>query len=404
MKKFKELVEHHLDTGYWTSKNDPRYGYLQSPKPFLLDQNLLCQLREVGQAVKAFHDGTYRMFDFANTNHDKNRVAAVIRQMSDQATGGLPLVGSNRPIPISKVDIMIDVNNQLQIAEIDSYNPRGIPFALYLQELFGNCSTFPGLTQTLIETMDGREDLQWLYAHKERYYEPIFLQMQRILLKEDITVHLANTNDRVRVDQNIMNSIIPWGMNQPNEVENKELLLSHYNSNSSNFMYPLVPWIGTKGLLGIISNSAENQSIEDVVRNHFTTDQIDLIRKYLPQCSILGRRFPESTSWCNGRKFVLKKNVSSGLKGVWFANTDHPEFKVATDLKRTSYIAQSCVSQKRFVLPYYLPTGKINHAEWYTRLIAYISATGEILDAEITGRQSPDVHGAPDCIMIPCIF
>jgi hypothetical protein len=41
---------------------------------------------------------------------------------------------------------------------------------------------------------------------------------------------------------------------------------------------------------------------------------------------------------------------------------------------------------------------------WYLRMTLQVDANGMVVDAEMTGRKTPDVHGAMDCIQIPCVF
>ena len=133
-----------------------------------------------------------------------------------------------------------------------------------------------------------------------------------------------------------------------------------------------------------------------------------MIRQYIPPTTLVSKRnATEVASWVNGdRNVVLKGNVASGLKSVFFSADKKEEYVknllVATSMKQPSYIMQEEVQQKTFRLPYYKNNGTLEYADWYLRLIIHVDSSGQVVDAEITGRRTKDVHGAPDCIQLPC--
>ncbi len=402
MKKHNELVEYHLDCGYWSTRNDQRYGYVLCPEPFRIPQRFFPQLTDIGILVADYHRGIKELFKFCLDHADYNRTYASIARICKQATDGLPILIPERNIPITKVDLMIDTDNRLRIAEIDSYNPRGIPFALFLRDIYRDVpSPFCGITET-IRNFACEDSFSWIYADKERYYSTAFKQMQRILSEEGIAMSVHNITELQKFDPNSKTMIIPWGIGRPEELRGKEMLVQAYDENPEKFMFPLVPWTATKGLLGIVSNGYGNPEIEHLVENFYAGGNLNLFRTYTPPTVNISKQGKEK-HWCYGKKFVLKKNVSSGLKGVWIADTTHEEFQKASNIKRSTYIAQEFVEQRTFPIPYYTEKGHVRTADWYLRLTAYIGANGEVLDTEITGRQTPDVHGAPDCIMLPCV-
>lgn len=406
MKKFSELLEYHLDNGFWSSVNDTRYGYELSPVPFYLNSDLQNQLTDIGKVVANIQEGSKRLFK--NVSQSNGRTESSIRKIFEQAGGGLPMVVSEQKMPLTKVDLIIDVKSQIKIAEIDSYNPRGIVYALLLRDIFKEYSGqfYSGCGAILSAEMEARETtkLLWIYAMKERYYLQGFLQFQRIMNQYGKEIKVQSAASLKDVD--MLSLMIPWGMNDPVEQLAKKMLIDKYMNNDSQFLFPLHPWMGTKGILGMLSNSCKNEALESLAQYHFS--DVDMIRQYIPPTTLISKRnATEVASWVNGdRNVVLKGNVASGLKSVFFSADKKEEYVknllVATSMKQPSYIMQEEVQQKTFRLPYYKNNGTLEYADWYLRLIIHVDSSGQVVDAEITGRRTKDVHGAPDCIQLPC--
>lgn len=404
MKKFKELTEYHYDHGYWTPQNNQNYEYVLCPEPFSLSFKLESELSLVGKVIGAYHDAMENIFDYAESQKTKNdRSASMISRILKQGCDGLPFGRSiGRKIPLTKVDLIIDKNENLKIAEIDSYNPRGIPFALFLRDIYKEYKSPFCNPIFILDSMTKNGNLTWVYSDVERYYERIFKQMQRIV-RHDMNLTLINASkaDTFYDQENIL--MIPTRMHKPKELSAKNRLLEMYTKNVLSFAYPMHPWISTKGALGIVSNPTEELALEELLKSSFDKKDLEFLRILLPKTAILGKALENTKSWCNGSKFMLKKNVSSGLKGVWLADANHEKFREAVSQKNPSYIAQEFVDQKTYPISYYDQKGDVKSADWYLRLTTYVDQLGRVVDAEITGRRTPDVHGAPDCIMLPCI-
>ena len=400
--KYQDMVDHHIGHGYWSSANDQRYGYILCPEPFFLERTLHEQLVAMGKTVATYVRGCKDVFMAAEQLAGRDRSASWVYSMCKQAAGGLPVMHDGRDIPITKVDCMIDQQGNIQIAEVDAYNPRGIPFALFLRDTFNDLQNpLNKLSDTLVAEAQGK-DLLWVHAHRERYYQAIFTQMKRIMAGYGVTVSVADaTSATVISDQKIV--MIPWGMDNSMELSVKAQLVAWYEKSPQRFIYPLLPWLGSKGLLAFASNGAGNQLIEAFINDH--APELKHIREFVPSSVLIGKQFACAEQWLSSREaFVLKKHVSSGLKGVWVVDKANPEFATAKTLHRTAYCLQDYVQQKTFSLPYFADSSTVKTDDWYVRLTAYIAADGTLLDAEVTGRRSPDVHGALDCIQLPCVL
>ena len=189
-KNFKDLVDYHLENRYWSSANDTRYGYVLCPHPFRLDENHIAQLKEIGIAVADYIRGMKKLFTYASQYQGSHRIASTIYQICEQGSGGMPLLSPAGNVPITKVDCMIDTLGNIRIAEIDAYNPRGLSYVLFLRDIFPEAKNpFCGITDTLANCI-GNKELIWVYANRERYYLTAFAQMQRIMRKYNINMHL----------------------------------------------------------------------------------------------------------------------------------------------------------------------------------------------------------------------
>ncbi|MGB0925322.1 MAG: hypothetical protein ACPGTS_01280, partial [Minisyncoccia bacterium] len=166
----------------------------------------------------------------------------------------------------------------------------------------------------------------------------------------------------------------------------------------------MMPWLGSKAFMGIVSNPTQHQLLTDMVSNNFT--RRDLVNKYIPKTIPVGKTTKDHVmNFYKDKKTILKANVSSGMKDIY--TSEHTEFEKillqSCNTKNTNYILQEMVDQKTFTFNVFnAQTGKLEVQNHYLRITGYIGADGSVLDAEVTGRQSPDVHGAPDCIMVPC--
>lgn len=412
MKSYNELMDFHFETGYF-KKSDSRYRYELSPEPFFLTQNLKIQVDEIGCMVKYYLSGLRSLMKGIQESNDHTKV--LLRNSITNALCGLPYIETQKEIPVVKVDVMIDASGNLKVAEIDAYNPRGMIFAAFQRDVHQGSSLgtfFPGITNILLDELTKRnsDSLLWCYAHHERFYERAFSQLKRLLGREGIKITLCDmeiSNTKGLKDWKVAN-LVPWGMRFGNELYAKELLLSIYKDNEDSFLYPLVPWLGNKVGMGIVSNPTNNQNIESLVQEHFAS--IDSMRKYIPKTVLASKRISgDARSFLEGKEtIVLKANVSSGMKGVWIHGlSEGVPTMIGNTLKEKNcnYTLQECVDQKQFSLNSYDPiTEELKEDKWFLRMTIFVKANGEVADIVITGRRTPDVHGANDCIQMPCVY
>lgn len=417
MKSYQEILEHHLRTGYFSQESGSKYHYILSPRPFVCSAFIKMQIDEIGIAVASYLKGS-ELF-LKEKHHCGNNMISSLRGSIISQTGFPAYEGKYR-VPLCKVDVMIDTSDRLKIAEIDAYNPRGIAFAAFIKDAYRGYighSFFPGAEKTLAEEILKKEcsELIWLYAHHERFYEVVFQQLKRIMSETYAVEVLTHDTDKILggYAEKTMLNMIPWGMRTPNEITiTQSALYNLYKANPERFLYSPTPSLGNKALMGFVSKTGNNDELEEMLKSYYSKEKLDLIRKYIPQTVLVGRRFKDEVKLFleQNNTGVLKANVSSGLKGVWvYKSIDELNMKSKINLykeeKKPNYTLQEFIDQKKFKLETY--SGENNRLEtdnWYLRMTLQVDTNGNIVDAEITGRKTPDVHGAVDCIQIPCVF
>ena len=409
--KFQCLTQKHYDLGFWDPSNpSEKYRYVLSPDKMPLDDSLRQQLANIGKGVAAYLAGMPQLaFDAQQSTGD--HTFGLVNQIMKKANDGLPsLTTTGNAIPVCKVDLMIDQNNCLQIAEVDAYNPRGIAYMVMLRDIYRDCidtdaKLFPGLIDYLGKNL--QDSVVWTYAERERYYGNVLGIASDIISretnKEMCVVKSSNLNGEASQSQ----FIIPYGMTRPAEQSAREELLEQYQEHPENFFYPLMPWLGTKGLLGIVSNPTQNEKLNGL--SDYFSDDISLLNDHLPETVLVGRKFLNDIKIFqeNHASSVLKSHVASGMKGVWMPGNPlfEQEMQIAKRAKNSNHILQECVDQKQFNFTFFDQDGELqSRDDWYVRLIAYIGSNGEVIDAEVTARPEPDVHGALDCLQIPCVL
>jgi hypothetical protein len=316
---------------------------------------------------------------------------------------------------------MIDTSNRLKIAEIDAYNPRGIAFAAFIKDAYQGYTEhcfFSGAEKTLAEEVLKKDfsKLVWLYAHHERFYEVVFEQLRRIMLEKYAVKIIPYDTDTFLASKHMdetMFTMIPWGMRTTNEITIAEpTLFNLYEANSQRFLYSPTPSLGNKALMGLVSKTGNSNEQEEMLKTYYSKEKLDLIRKYIPNTVLVSRRHRDDVKiFLNQhRASVLKANISSGLKGVWVYDSiddlnKNSKIESFMQEKKPNYTLQEFIHQKKFKLESYSgENNTLRTDDWYLRMTLQVDANGMVVDAEMTGRKTPDVHGAMDCIQIPCVF
>lgn len=396
---FLELSKFFHGIGLWDGKQNSKYSFYPGAKPFDIKQ-YHAQFKEIGYLATSFLSDVAYLADVLR--NEKSSFSNFFNPILDKGKDGYPYFTDKKLPPIIKIDVIIDNSEFLKIVEIDSYNPRGISYAMLLNECYQVGNSL--LEQVIANELNTRkkETFTWLYADRERYYLPS-LQYFKNHLHSNLNVEAAlqNANDsEYQFAEDTCFYIAPWGLSKPNEIGLKRKLISHYESNPQNFIVPMKPWLHNKLLLAL-PYSERVQSFATDKQKTFAS--FTAMKKYLPITELVSKQTKIDT--LNGN-LILKEGVSSGHKGVFFNHSSEFETILNTAIaqKKPSFLLQEEVSQKRFDLEYFDNDGSHKQDTFYCRFIAHYDSFGQLLSVDLTGRTSPLVYGSIDSVQTACLW
>jgi hypothetical protein len=388
--------------GYWANEDRrAQLAYVPSPSVYIATKRQEADLERMAKATYlAVHGLNVAL---CKTAGEKNltKEAARFLQLGNSASRGLlrPQDGETRIPPMIKVDLVQDVDGMYQIAEVDTYNPRGFGFAAMLEESLQSdlkLRRFPGMEQLcrILKTNGVSDDTLWfvLVSEFERFYRPAYEIFSRALKRRGIHMPTISTHEVSSVFVNEHNYMKGGVFSIPDTLFTEDpairtLLLEKYRDKSLEAVYPPVAYLGSKAFLPYLRMFAG-------------------MGEFLPKTRLVGKHYPEPENTDLFLKQVLKATVSSGMKGVYFSDTDE-EYPAVLEKARAqrnpSWILQEQVPQVPVPIIVFDDDGNRVTRDYYLRLTAYISVNG-IIDVEVTGRPDKKVHGAPDCIQIPVVL
>lgn len=390
------------ESGYWGSAQaKERYRYVLSPSAYVLTTSQKHDLERLAVSThNAVQTLNARLCGIAARVSPDSHEDALLLRLGNVATRGLlkPSAGEYAIPPVIKVDLVQDPDGRFFIAEVDTYNPRGLGFVALLEESLslGNGSSygrFPGVRGVVELMQRDAVDSEWhlLVTEYERFYQTPFQIFANTLRKRfGITVHMLREEDvasgRAVIPEGARLIVIPDSLNQHPEV--RDTLVERERRGELKTLFPPVAYLGSKAFLPFL-RSCEG------------------MEEFIPKSALVGKKCKAAESTIDlAKPSVLKATVSSGMKQVIFSDMDEG-FELALAQARTlrnpSWILQEQVPQKSEPVVVFDEDGQRTLGHYYLRVTAYV-AQDSIVDVEVTGRPDRKVHGAPDCIMVPVIF
>lgn len=393
-----EALQYELDeNGYWgTLEKRKRYAYVLSPSAYVMSAPQVERLERLARITySAVKNLSERLTDLATRRSTTNEEAQFV-SMARHANRGLltpEQVGGVAP-PVIKVDLMQDADGMYRIAEVDSYNPRGLCYLAMLESTVpkgiprvgGGMAEFASMLKGA-----GKDDLPWsiLVSDFERFYEPAFEILASVVSDKNGTrthtcreSHMDELLSASRTGEPLQVLMIPESVY---DASLRERMLKLYLEGTLRTLYAPTAYLGSKAFLP------------------FLRDQPGM-SEFIPASSLVSKKHNPLTE-LNGTPMVLKGCMSSGLKQVVFSARDPvrfvAEYSDARKTKRPVWVLQEEVPQAAMPVEIFADGGT-DVRKYFLRLTAYITQKG-ILGVEVTGRPEPDVHGAPDCIQIPVV-
>lgn len=421
-----ELRNTVVKSGLWNGGAGNR-NFLMSPSVYELPRHRAVELENLGKAVKICFAGinqmTIAMDEHGNGHSPAWRVVrAILNNGVSKTLRSLQKLNPEEESMITKIDLMEDDSGNFQIAEIDGYNPRGMGYSTLAARLSKIASTsgnerLPGVAKSLSEQLKAQGDnkLTFLYADQERFYKPEFLifkeEMQEFGVEVEVTSELDfHLNGQSR---NLLVVFPPLYKNSSLSVE----LAERYRNGNVSFLIPPKPYLGSKSVLALLKNEEKNEDLENILRNYIPESSLATIRQFIPQTFLVGKVAGKMqgksalnlTGWQDAivaepNKFVLKKSVSSGMKGVFFSDDDKFESTLQEAANSQGhFVIQREVSQLNRHFEYFVSPSEVVSGTWHTRVTAHIIGS-ELADIVVTARQDKQVHGATDCLQLGTVL
>ncbi len=409
--------------GLWQATGDDgrhRYRYKLIPGTFRLTADMRQQLGDIAslttgglQASAALSAALGKISQAGKQLTAKE--AAILRMLKASCQGYHFAPEVQSLPPIVKVDLAWD-GEQLQVLEIDTYNPRGLAYAFWLRHVHVQAgdteAKHPVLLQALQAELGGGQDLVWLYSERERYYAPVLRAFAQVVGEYGINVRvvgehqlpddLSDTADGF-LSENEKLLIVPDRMHD--KIAARNALVQFALQYPERMLTPYVPHLGAKGLLAFLTNGNSDAEVAAWQDLYLSSAVKSLAGRYIPSAAILGKQFTrrDLPDFVADGQSVLKAINSSGAKGVYMPDASEHGSVLATarNQRNINFIAQKLIRQSPLLLE-----GCVAEESHLVRITAYVDTrTSRCLDAELTGTGSdPLVHGGSSCVQLPAIF
>ena len=386
----KELEEKLVSIGLWnTPEKRKRHGYVLSPCGYLVSRRQQEELDSLAKSTYKALQVLEEVLCKIGRNTPRTQEEREIYSIANRSKCGLAVPGEFAPSipPILKVDLVQTPEGHFKIAEVDAYNPRGLAFmALLDATLPEGAPSYPGIFR--LAQMLGTDSITYLFSEKERYYEPVFKIWANLMKEAGIEMKIIRESE-LASGQELPGDrlfVIPDSLNY--NIRLREDIIQRIRDGEIQVFFPPKAYLGSKGFMPFLRELPD-------------------MHRFIPNTQLVSKKHRDELHLNPGKEYVLKRLVSSGLKGVLFSDLDPAEFSAELErqkkAKRASWILQEQVPQEPLSLKVFDDEGNVVVKDYYLRITAQTTADG-ILGLDITGRTDRKVHGAPDCIQIPAVL
>lgn len=400
----------------WEGQRALSHGFLLSPSAYQITAKHKQELQQLGFAL---YDCLLGLSHIAVIAYDKSiNYSGAWSMVRKVFSTGVPMIyqetqGLNvRHIPaLLKVDFMVDRSGELRIAEIDGHNKHGLGYSTlgkrFRQAIYPDANVLEGTVKLLCEEVRrmGHDTLKLFYADQERFYVPEFEIAQQEFRANGIECILMSELDAC--EEFVSSGLF---LDLPFLYHNTglyEKILSAYKDGTVQFIIPPKPFLGAKGVLGLLRNDAGDKELESILGAFIKEKSLELVRRHIPETVLVGKMaegLKASQQRVLDKRYVLKESISSGMKGTVFS--DDADFE--TVLSRAcqtgiNWILQEEVSNQPQSFSWF-ERGQDGMElkesdDWFMRVtVQYVNR--KLADVMVTARRDKAVHGASDCIQI----
>lgn len=407
------------ESGIWAGERTRSHGFLLSPSVYQITKENKRDLQQLGFAL---YDCLLGFSHMAVIAFDKSiNYQGAWSTARKVFSTGIPLMyqktqGMNiRHIPeLLKVDFMVDQSGNFLIAEVDGHNKHGLGYSTlgkhFREAMEPERDGLGGAVKLLSELIKskGHSTLKLLYADQERFYIPEFEIAKREFEKYGIKCLLVSEldADEAFVSEGLFLDL-PFLYHSGKLWEK---MVEAYGKGDVEFIIPPKPFLGAKGLLGLLRNDGGDQELEGLLLTFIKRKSLELVRSYIPETVLVGKLaegFEASMQRARSKRYVLKESISSGMKGTVFSDDlDFESILSRASHSNMNWILQEEVQNQPQKFQWFenRPGGSLlkNADDWFMRVtVQYVNR--KLADIIVTARRDKAVHGAPDCIQIGTI-
>ncbi len=417
---YQELVSVIEASGIWTGTRRDSHAFRLSPSVYQLSVAQKIELQELGLALR---DCLLGLSQLAVIAYDRElNYSGMWNILRKVFSTGVPKIYQDlqgqqvKHIPrLLKVDLMVDQAGSFKIAEIDGHNKHGVGYSTLGKRvrsaLYPDAEALPGVVKLLVAEVarQGGDRLKLFYADQERFYVPEFeIARQEFaaeggvlqLLPEEMTNHQL-VEEGVLLD-------LPFLFHRPYLYDH---VVNAYLRGDVKFVIPPKPFLGSKGVLAVLRNDGQDETLESMLRAFIKSRSLDLVRSYIPETYLVGQiatSVSQVRELVSQKRYVLKESISSGMKGTVFSDgSDFDRVLQEAGATKLNWILQEEVENQPQTFSWY--EAESNGApqlctadNWMMRVtVQYVSH--QLADVIVTARQDKAVHGAKDCIQLGTI-
>lgn len=422
-KQIKQII---LDSNLWNNGGMASHKFILSPDVYKVSLENQNKLETIAMALYDCMAGLGRIITIAfspRLSHGATwgMIARTLRTGIPSVYHEIMLLNPSRVPSICKVDFMESVDGNYRIAEIDGHNKHGLGYstlaARIRRAIMPKARVFPGVAQLLSKEIKRRNEdsIVLLYADQERFYLPEFRILQSELVNFGIKLVIVAENNVQIVNNKIVlaedNRNHRLFVDLPFLYRNHKLstcIAKLYRNDEIDFLIPPKPFFSSKTILALLRNDVENEELEAILKSQIRPTSLKLLRQYIPETYLIYKhKHAGKEYWherCNGKSFLLKESISSGMKGTVFA--DDPNWNKVMERACNSYyhfILQEEVINRAQSFRYFTDKGHLQQGKWFKRITVHYSMR-HVADVTVVARQDKKIHGAPDCLQLGTII
>jgi len=437
------------EIGLWEAGSDKgRFAFRLSPDVLELNFEQKAELEEINDLMFSrggFFDGANRLFDrtfdqrFISTNTGA-KVLKTLRSGLPKAERELIKSGDRQMPAVCRLDLALapDQDSEFKILEVEGDKTHAFGYAT-IAELFARqiadvtTERLPGLVFDFGTFLKGagatpEKPAVLIVGREEMFYETELKFFAQICRKNLIPlVVLAEREVQVSTSGISLNDgSFPAGKNSfttdllvnlpvltPDGYRgtgiDADLLLRLFAEGKIRCLIPPKRFLGSKGLLALVSNGDNDPELETILRGCFDPGKLARLRELIPSTFVISKKskvraLAELDE--NPGAWVIKKSMSSGMRGVALPEGNRQRSMLGEAVEAPfNYVMQAKVAQEtrtfRFAEPNNLNI--IKRARMFMRISPFCTPGG-ISTVCVTGRETSDVHGATDSILISTVF